>query len=169
MEKSTLESEAMQIAHYLARKRFRFDPDREAKIQDAMSLAWELAQTAADDATGSAVGYYAVKRVMMKRQFSQSERSIDNPRDPRRVIAAQRESLQPSLMTRPGDNPAEVVCFWMTFLPWLKSLSPRNRQVAVAFILGDSTGSVAEQFSLSATRVSQLRRELQEDWEVFTA
>jgi len=36
-------------------------------------------------------------------------------------------------------------------------------------IEGYRTGAIAERFDLSAPRISQLRQELREDWEVFTA
>lgn len=169
MEKSSREATAMAIARSLARKRFKYDPDREAKISDAMSIAWEFAQDASENATENSIAWYAVKRVLAGRNFSQSERSIDNPRDARRPLAAQREYIRPEVVSRPGDDPAEIVCFWMTFLPWLESMSPRTRRIAIAMILGDRTQSIAEQFQLSPGRVSQLRRELKEEWDFFTA
>jgi hypothetical protein len=34
---------------------------------------------------------------------------------------------------------------------------------------GDRSGAIAEWFDISAARISQLRQELREDWEAFTA
>lgn len=169
MEESTLVANAIQRARRLALKRFRFDPDREAKAHDAESTAWEFAITAPENATPSTIARFAVRKVAISRQFRQSTRSIDGPNDPRRAAKPERKSVELTRVIAPGDNPADVACFWLTFPDWLKSLSPRNRRIALAMIQGEPTHLIAERFSLSSPRVSQLRRELQEDWEVFTA
>lgn len=168
MEKSKLENGAMQIARAVAGKVFRFHRDREERINDAVSMAWQDAQTAPEGATERSIAYFAIKRVLKDRHFPLSERSIDKPR-PNKRPANQRASINWALVTSPGDDPAEIVTFWLTFLPWLEALSPRDRRVAIAFVFGDRTKTVAAEFKLSAARVSQLRRELKEHWEVFTA
>lgn len=169
MEESTLVASAIQRARRLALKRFRFDPDREEKAQDAESVAWEFAITAPIEATPCTIARFAVRQVAISRQFRQSTRSIDGPTDPRQAAKPVRKSLGSLKVVAPGDNPADVACFWLTFPDWLKSLSLRNRQVALAMIQGEPGHLIAERFNLSTARVSQLRRELQEDWEVFTA
>ena len=50
---------------------------------------------------------------------------------------------------------------------WLRTLSKRNRQIARALSVGETTGDVAQRFGLTAGRVSQLRVWLREHWEQF--
>jgi DNA-binding NarL/FixJ family response regulator len=58
----------------------------------------------------------------------------------------------------------DQVCFLLDFPEWLASLSNRDRQIAQSLAMGDSTAAVARRFSISAARVSQLRRELHASW-----
>ena len=64
-------------------------------------------------------------------------------------------------------GPAETAAVRLDLTAWLHTLTKRNRQIATALSLGESTNAVAEQFGLSAGRVSQLRGWLRERWEQF--
>ena len=64
-------------------------------------------------------------------------------------------------------GPAETAAARLDLAAWLRTLSTRNRQIAKALGLGNSTGAVARQFGLSAGRVSQLRLWLRQEWEQF--
>ena len=64
-------------------------------------------------------------------------------------------------------SPAEVASFKIDFADWLKRLKSAKRQVALRLIAGDTTGEVAGRFQLSPARVSQVRRELHQDWNEF--
>jgi hypothetical protein len=66
-------------------------------------------------------------------------------------------------------SPAEIAGFKIDFADWLKRLKRSKRQVALRLIAGDTTSEVAGHFRLSLARVSQLRRELQTDWDEFQA
>lgn len=169
MEKSTFEMRAMQMARRRAKRKFRFHPDREEKAHDAASLAWEFCQKAPPEATPGTIAHYAVMHSAIGRQFRQSTRSIDGPSDLRQPVKASRSVFETHMIVAPGDDPAEVACFWLTFPEWLETLSPRDWLIVMAMMQGDRTGAIAERFDLSAGRVSQLRQELREDWEVFTA
>ena len=46
-------------------------------------------------------------------------------------------------------------------------LSEVKRQVALRLAVGDTTSEAAVQFRVSQARISQLRRELEADWEAF--
>ncbi len=61
----------------------------------------------------------------------------------------------------------EIVGFRIDFAEWLSDLPDRRRRIAVALALGHSTGEVAKGFDVSAGRVSQVRRELQDSWRQF--
>ena len=64
-------------------------------------------------------------------------------------------------------GPAETAAARLDLTAWLRTLTKRNRQIAKALSLGETTGAVARQFGLSAGRVSQLRVWLREHWEQF--
>ena len=64
-------------------------------------------------------------------------------------------------------GPAEVAATRMDFAAWLKSLSHRDRRIAKTLATGESTGTTAKKFDVSAARVSQLRRELKHSWQAF--
>jgi hypothetical protein len=65
------------------------------------------------------------------------------------------------------SGPAEVATTRVDFAAWLESLPKRTRQVAETLATGEATSHVARMFSMSASRVSQLRRELHQTWRVF--
>jgi len=64
-------------------------------------------------------------------------------------------------------GPAEIAMSRLDFASWLSTLSLRDRQLAEKLALGETTGRVARMFRVSAARVSQLRRELRENWHRF--
>jgi hypothetical protein len=64
-------------------------------------------------------------------------------------------------------GPAEIAASRMDFAGWLKTLSRRDRKLALKLAVGEGTGTVARLFKVSAGRISQLRRELMESWRKF--
>jgi hypothetical protein len=66
-------------------------------------------------------------------------------------------------------SPADIAGFRIDFAAWLKQLKRSKREVALQLAAGDTTSEVAGHFRMSASRVSQLRNELQQDWEEFQA
>ena len=64
-------------------------------------------------------------------------------------------------------GPAETAIARLDLSAWMCTLSKRNRRIAKALSLGETTNAVARQFGLSAGRVSQLRVWLREHWERF--
>jgi hypothetical protein len=66
------------------------------------------------------------------------------------------------------SGPAEVATTRVDFAAWLESLPRRTRRVAETLATGEATSHVAWMFGCSASRVSQLRRELYDAWLAFT-
>jgi hypothetical protein len=66
------------------------------------------------------------------------------------------------------SGPADVAAIRVDFRAWLESLPERTRHVAETLATGEATSHVARMFGCSASRISQLRRELYEAWCVFT-
>ena len=65
------------------------------------------------------------------------------------------------------SGPAEVATTRIDFAAWFDSLPERTRKVAEALASGEATSHVAQMFGCSASRVSQLRRELHHSWRAF--
>ena len=61
----------------------------------------------------------------------------------------------------------DTAAFRIDFATWLKTLTHRDRRIIAAFIRGDGTMAVADKFGVTQGRVSQLRRQYQQRWEVF--
>lgn len=64
-------------------------------------------------------------------------------------------------------GPAETAAIRIDYAAWLKTLGRRKRRIAAKLALGETTGRVAKLFSISAGRISQLRRELEQSWQAF--
>jgi hypothetical protein len=65
------------------------------------------------------------------------------------------------------SGPAVVATTKIDFTEWLKSLPSRVRRIAKLLATGEKTSIVAEKFSLSPGRISQLRKELAQAWKKF--
>jgi hypothetical protein len=61
----------------------------------------------------------------------------------------------------------DQVAFRIDFPDWLSRLSRRNRHIAQALALGNSTSQVAKRFKLSPGRISQLRGEFYQSWQDY--
>ncbi len=64
-------------------------------------------------------------------------------------------------------GPADIVRTRIDFSDWLDSLKRRDRRVAEFLANGESTTAAAQRFRVSAGRISQLRKELAENWNRF--
>jgi hypothetical protein len=78
-------------------------------------------------------------------------------------IDAFEERLKDNTVTPPPEQAA----FRIDFPAWLKGLGPRNRKIARDMTLSHSTRQLALKHRISEGRVSQLRRELHQDWQRF--
>jgi hypothetical protein len=65
------------------------------------------------------------------------------------------------------STPADIAAARIDIPGFFETLTPRDRRIAENLACGVSTSSVAQQFQLTAARISQLRRELQEKWRQF--
>jgi hypothetical protein len=63
--------------------------------------------------------------------------------------------------------PSDMAAFRIDLEQWLKSFSQRHQRIISTLATGERTAVVAEQFGLTAGRVSQLRRRYQQDWLAF--
>lgn len=64
-------------------------------------------------------------------------------------------------------TPAEIAIARLDFAAWLESLAPQKRAMAERLATGESTLEAARHFEISPGRISQVRRELEADWQCF--
>ena len=166
MSDFTWESDVLPTVDAYARRWFRKDPQRDEKVADAISVAWEMFQTAKPAATPGSLAWYAIKRVRADRQFSESETSITGP-NPRRQAKPQRMRFEPYAIFAVGANPARQVAFRDFFSAWFASLSSRKQLAVELLACGETTEAAAVQCGCTPGRISQIRRELAESWHEF--
>ena len=65
-------------------------------------------------------------------------------------------------------TPADLAASRIDFSDWLRALPCRHRRIAQYLSLGNRTANAAKKFRVSQGRISQLRRELAENWKKFT-
>ena len=75
--------------------------------------------------------------------------------------------LEEALRDTTQSSPDERAAFRVDFPEWLSKLGDRNRRMAVDMALGNRTDELAEGYGISCGRISQLRRELHDNWERF--
>jgi hypothetical protein len=167
--------------------RFAFrhmQPDRrEEAIQEALANAlvayirlYDLGKTAV--AYASPLANYAVRQVCDGRQVACPLNSYDvlSP------YAQRKQGFAVSRLQRPDETegtwkeilvedrnctPAELAASRLDFDAWLRRLPRHKRQVASTLAGGETTCGAARKFRVTPGRVSQLRRELAENWDAF--
>jgi hypothetical protein len=80
-----------------------------------------------------------------------------------RLHDAIEERLADNTVTPPPDQAA----FRIDFGAWLKTLTPRERRIIRAMAMSERTKDLSRQFELTPGRISQMRRELRDDWRRF--
>ena len=64
-------------------------------------------------------------------------------------------------------GPAETAASRIDFSEWLRSLPRRSQRTAETLAAGETTKKAARKHRVSAGRISQMRRELKDNWEAF--
>lgn len=160
---------AIVIAERLAR---RWHLSKE-QVHDAKQEAWYQAR--ARKGTPGTVAHNACLKVLGGRGLGMgvSVRSIDHPR-PVRSQDGERKRVEPATkrglfhlqhFAKEGEDPAEIAAFWIDFSDWRSRLSKRKREMVRAFLEGLTTREAARFFKVSPGRISQIRRELEQEWD----
>jgi hypothetical protein len=64
-------------------------------------------------------------------------------------------------------TPAELAASRIDFEQWLRRLPHQKRRIATDLAVGEATSEVARRHRVTPGRISQIRRELAEDWSTF--
>ena len=170
-----------------ARIQFRHLPasQREEAIQEAICAACQSYQLAASRgqlhvAHPSTLANFAVRHVLEGRHVGGSQdaaKDVLSPTAQRRygfqvtdhTDRAAIDEWQCVLLTdRKAKAPIpDLVACRIDFARWMRSWSKRDRKIIRALASGEKAGAVAERFSLSNGRVSQLRRKFEHNWGTF--
>jgi hypothetical protein len=160
-------------------------PDLRAdRIAETVALAWKWflrLEERGKDATQfvSAIATYAVKAVRCGRRVAGAEKAKDvmNPlTQQRHGFVVEKLPDHSTLTANPltdalCDNtmtpPPDAAAFRIDFPEWMDSLQDRDRRLATKLMIGERTLDTARRFRMSPARVSQLRRELSQDWARF--
>lgn len=153
---------------------------RADQVAETIALAWKWFVRLEDrgkDSTqfASVIATYAAKAVRCGRRVAGMEKSKDmmNSRMQQRhgfrleKLPEARNPLADALTDNTVTPPPDAAAFRVDFPDWLDSLSERDRRLAEKLMMGERTQEAARRFGMSQTRVSQLRRELCEDWALF--
>jgi hypothetical protein len=159
---------------------------KEEYIAEMVALTWRwhlrLAERGKDSTRfPTALATFAARAVRSGRRLA----GMDRARDVLSPQAQQRQGFAvcklPDCSTLDGsvldealaDNTqspvVEQVCFRLDFPPWRASRAERDRRILDELMLGERTLDVAARHGITAARVSQLRRELHDDWEFYCA
>jgi hypothetical protein len=79
----------------------------------------------------------------------------------------QQDALEERLRDNMQTPVPEQVAFRIDFPDWLTTLSPRERRLVGEMANSERTLDLSQRFGLSPARISQLRRELHNDWRRF--
>ena len=156
--------ETLELTRRYAQAAFSNHSNSIELINDAVSVAWEMARQPAENANPTSIGTLAVRRIKVSRQFRWSKRTVDHPINRE---THQRLPLAAGSVSRVGDNPADIAQANIDVAAWFKSLSATQREFARLFAAGLETREIAKLKGVSPGRVSQRRAELRENWAEF--
>ncbi len=129
-------------------------------------------------AYATVLGTYGVRRVRIGRPAATPQ----NVRDVSSIFCQIRKGIKVERLdgydTATGEwqeilvedrhaGPADIAAARIDIGDWFRALSSRDQQIAGRLALGCRTGEVAQQFGLSAGRISQKRSEYCESWGAF--
>ena len=153
-------------------------------IAETVAVAWKWfikLEMRGKDVTQfvSALATFAARAVRSGRRLAGVEKAKDamNPRTQRHrgffverlpdVNTRSANPLTEALTDNTVTPPPDAAAFRIDFPRWLNSLPTRDRRLAEHLMIGERTLGTAHRFRMSPARVSQLRRELCEDWARF--
>jgi hypothetical protein len=159
---------------------------KEEYIAEMVALCWKwhlrLAERGKDAAQfPTAIATFAARAVRSGRRLAGMDRARDvlSPQARQRhgfavaklpdCSALDGSPLEEALHDNTRTPPDEQCAFRVDFPAWRASRTERDRLILDDLMVGERTLDVAARHGLSPGRVSQLRRELHDDWELFCA
>ena len=167
--------------------RFAFRGMEQERREEAMQEALANALVAyvrlhvlgkTDVAYATPLARYAVRQVCSGRQVACSLNMYDvlSPYAQRKLGFTVGRLQQPDLtegtwkeilVEDPTCTPAELAASRIDFSAWFRRLPRRKRRIAATLAIGEATKDAAKKHKLTPGRISQLRRELADNWDEF--
>jgi hypothetical protein len=162
--------DALRIAEALASRRFAGHPDRDERICDAVSCAWELTQqeTYRQHGHPGSVAAFAVNRVAVARHFHESQTSIDHRCPQDREPTRRCSFFERVTGDKEAPSPRDAAIFRIDLLAWLGTLTSRQREVAILFATGHTTSEIADRSGCTTNAIRMIRMALRRRYEAFT-
>ena len=164
---------------------FRFmDPDaKEEAVQEGVTncvVRYQrlVQQGRSEVASPTSLAGFAIRQIRSGRTVA-TKLSV---RDPLSRYAQLRKHMHVERLDQPSDEPEEwvevavadkrapipeQVALRMDVRVWLRGLTRRTRLIARDLIFGWKTGELSRRYGISPARISQLRRQLYESWQIF--
>ena len=160
-------------------------PDTRAdKIAETVGLAWHWYLQLVDrgrDVNGFAGTFvrFAARAVKCGRRVCGQEHAKDamsRQAQIRHRFAVERLPDFSKLTANPLDDALvdntitpvdEQACFRIDFPGWLRSRSARDRRIVGDLMMGERTLDVSRKYGMTAARISQLRRDFLDDWQLY--
>ena len=154
--------EAVQevVAKSFAAYRRLLDRGREHAIAAAPLARFAIAQTKVGRCVGGQLNTHDVSSQYCQQRHGIGLTSLEQIDD---ATGAWKEIL----IEDPSATPAETAAIRLDFQAWLCTLPKRQRQIAELLSTGETTQAAAKLFDVTAGRISQMRSQLQEAWDVF--
>jgi hypothetical protein len=162
----------------------RCPAQRDDRAAEMRAIAWtwlcRLAEQGRDaSAFAPSLAFMVARHVRCGRRLAGAERSRDvlsRLAQHKHGFAVGRLPDFSTLMGNPFDEAVQdntrspvpdQVQFRCDFPAWLRQWDHRNREIVRCMALGERTQDLARSFHLSPARVSQLRRQYHDSWELF--
>jgi hypothetical protein len=167
-----------EIQYWLGMAFCRLDPEaredaiEEGVVHSLLAYARLHDQGRAEVATPSSLAWYSSRHVKRGRpaggrmngkeplsRYGQISNNIQVERQPSQWIDAMVEDKRASVV--------DQVVAKLDVAAWFATLTKRMKQIAKDLAFGCSTSEVAKKYGVTAGRISQLRRSLEESWATF--
>ena len=155
-EDAVVEAVANAFVAYLA----LYQRGREKLAYPTVLARYAIAQFRAGRRVGNRMNRHDVFSCLTRRRQGLSVQQSSEPAD-------DREEWLEAIVEDPKTAVPDQAAFRCDFPAWLSTHEARNRGIAKALAVGDSTREVAKRFGVSPGRVSQLRSELHDSWQRF--
>ena len=153
--------------------------NRADQVAETVALAWKWfvrLDKRGKDAAGFVTTFatFAARAVRCGRRVagvSRARDAMDRHTQKRHDFVVEKLPEFSTLTEALADNtvtpPPDAAAFRVDFPRWLGLLGDRDRRLASELMIGERTSVAAQRFGMSKARVSQVRRELCEDWARF--
>ncbi len=151
---------------------YRTARDREENTAETIAIAWRMFAKCRERGkypSHAKLADYAIRHFAYGRRIGQRDNAKDVSGPRARAIGRCNEVQlnEYGMVSDSRVNPADDAAFRIDFVVWLSRLPDKKRAVAKCLAIGEATGNVAKHCHCTPGRISQLRRELEANWQGY--